>query len=151
MGFVFAALLISACDTPAGTPSVSDEQQTATSPSATADPTATEQPSPTPVANPVPSELLGSWEAEIVPRVGGFAPTATLRFTEGSYHIVRDPDISSGTVAVEGDEMWFSTGSVCQVEGTYRWTLEDEVLTFEVLSDSCPGRNAVLDGQEYRR
>jgi hypothetical protein len=111
------------------------------------------EPSETPGAqgSPVPSELEGTWEAEIVPRVGGFAPTATLTLTGTSFHLVRDPDIASGTVAAEGDEIEFSPGSVCQVPGTYRWSLEDGTLTFTVVSDSCPGRLAMLDGQEYRR
>jgi hypothetical protein len=139
-----AAGLVACSAAPSVTPA-----GTSAPPSVSPSPETTE--APTAPANPVPAELEGTWEADIVPRVGGFAPTATLRLTGTSFHLVRDPDIASGTLAAEGDEIEFSAGSVCQVPGTYRWSLEDGTLRFAVVSDSCPGRLAMLDNQEYRR
>jgi hypothetical protein len=141
---------LAACSSAATVPSAEPSLAPASVPSSEmAEPSTLASASSTALGDPVPPELLGTWEAEIVPRVGGFAPTATLRFTENGFHLVRDPDIASGTVTANGDVLEFSAGSVCQVAGTYRWSLSGGNLTFTEVSDSCSGRLSMLDGQVY--
>ena len=153
-GTIFLAL--TACASPAVVPSMSTADPSVAPSVAATEPAASVPPMPlpteTPPEYPTPDELLGTWEAEITPRVGaGFDPIATLRLKVGDYHLVRSPEISSGPTAVQGDQIEFGEGSTCFVTGTYRWSLTDGELAFTLVSDSCAARVAVLDGQVYRR
>jgi hypothetical protein len=59
-----------------------------------------------------------------------------------------------GAMVVDGDRMTISTegvGKDCQGEGSYTWTFDGTQLSFQLVSDNCPTRQAVLAGHPWAR
>lgn len=78
----------------------------------------------------------------------------TLRFENGRYFVHLEPSAterkckkchlppdfaSSGHFTIEGDEIVLFNDTNCsRMTGRYRWTVEDDTLTFEEVDDDCP-------------
>jgi hypothetical protein len=72
----------------------------------------------------------------------------TLRAT--SYQINRGPNSATGKISVEGDQIAFFDGSVCDERGSYTWSFDGDSLTLAVADgDPCSGRTPVLDQVTY--
>jgi hypothetical protein len=102
-------------------------------------------PSPSPVANPAPSELQGSWIAEVP---GG---SVSLLIEAGTYRIVRDGSSGSGLIDVVGSEISFHSSTLCTGTGTYNWALEGRQLTFTPVGTDPCGRSLVLVDVTYEK
>lgn len=96
---------------------------------------------------PPPDELLGLWK-EIESE-----ETALLHFkADGSYDVDVDGNLyrdTWGDYQVRDRRITFQDtggriGTGCQAPGTYQYLLEDGVLTFELIQDSCMERRAKL-------
>ena len=91
-----------------------------------------------------------------VTRVKGATPAALngtwrISFAAGQYEITRNGQVAvDGASTIRGQQVVFKDrfgpfrclGS--QATGTYHWSLAGTKLTFSVVHDPCPGRNAVL-------
>ena len=76
----------------------------------------------------------------------------SLTLAEHRYRIKRGGDDVSGRLAVRGDEIDFSKSTVCDLTGTYRWSLKGEALKFSPIGvDPCAGRRKVLEDKTYTR
>lgn len=131
-------------DTSRGSPPASsDPPQSTERPSATA--------APTPEF-PTPPELQGTWEA-----VSDSGSDLVLVIRDTGYRLTQSSTAigsqsASGRVEVDGDEIVFSNATVCNGDGRYRWSIEDDVLRFEPIgSDACPGRTGSMVGTAYTR
>ena len=116
-------------------------------PPATAAPTATSTGTAAPPVDAAPEALQGSWSAVLGP-----GDVAILDIRATSYKIDRGGIGGLGHISVMGDEITFSRVASCMGEGTYRWSVEDGILTFTKLGpdDPCP-RQGMLVGYEYER
>lgn len=107
---------------------------------------------PTPPAEP--SELDGAYEREVTAAIAGHVgkcrrcppyrmeegETNRLLLTGGVFRVVHDPGEfrSVGHFEVDGDTVTFLNDPTCPTtRGTYRWRLEGDVLSFEVVDDDC--------------
>lgn len=75
---------------------------------------------------------------------------------DGNQYIVnRGPNTVPGKISVDGDQIrFFGTERIhCDGEGVYKWSIEDETLTFTALEplDPCSNRRQVLDGVSFTR
>ena len=135
----------------AGAPSdaTTAAEPTPTAPSTAAAPTTTTSaPATTTTAAPdaAPPELARTWRGEVAP-----GDSVALSLDGNSYRISRGMNAASGRIAAEGDIIRFSGSNLCTEEGTYRWTIEGDILRFEITEagDPCGGRREVLDGVIY--
>jgi hypothetical protein len=140
-------VLLMACSGP-GAPSDATTT-TSTAPSTTAIPTTTTSApvvTTTEAPDAAPPELAGIWEGEVAP-----GDSVTLSFDGNSYTISRGGNSGSGRISVEGDIIRFYGSNLCDGEGTYRWTIEEDSLTLEITEagDPCGGRRGVFDGVTY--
>ncbi len=65
---------------------------------------------------------------------------ATLRLDAGRFYVDQpESDFSSlGHFVVDGDEITLFNDAECpETHGTYRWSLEGDVISFEVVDDPC--------------
>lgn len=107
----------------------------------------TREASPTPSADAsaatgegaAPAELAGTWRRIV------FDEEARLTLDGNGYNITRAGNIGSGSIEVIGDEIRFFNSTICDGEGVYTWTIEDERLRLtEVVEDPCTGRSEVF-------
>ena len=104
----------------------------------------TTAPTSTP-ARPAPAVLQGRWRAEVG------AGIAILTFTATDYAI-NWLGAGNGRIEVEGDEITFSGSSGCPGSGTYRWSIEGDMLHFEPIgTDECPIRADWAGDRTYKR
>jgi hypothetical protein len=98
-------------------------------------------------ARSIPKELHAGWQTTL-----DNGESVTLRLTADSYQITRGPNSGSGRVDVEGDIMTFANSNLCAGIGTYRWLLQNDILTLTSTgADPCNGRSEVLAGQTFVR
>jgi hypothetical protein len=98
-------------------------------------------------AGSTPTELHTGWQTTL-----DNGESVTLRLRADSYQITRGPASGSGRVDVEGDIMTFSNSNLCDGIGTYRWLLQNDILTLtSTRADPCSGRSEVLAGQTFVR
>ena len=109
-------------------------------------------PSPAPDAqNLVPQALQGIWASALKsdPRV-----QVTLRLTEVNYVITTPGHSAGGKIAVRGDLIEFFASSACDGTGSYRWSVQGNLLSFTESapsSDGCSDRSSALNGYTYTR
>jgi hypothetical protein len=93
------------------------------------------------------TELEARWRTTLD---NGEAVTLLLRVD--SYRIARGLASGTGKIAVDGDVITFSNSNLCDGIGTYRWSLEGDMLTLTLTGgDPCRGRTEVLAGQTFVR
>ena len=111
-------------------------------------PNPTRSPSSTPTTS-TPTELQGTW----ITTLQATSERVTLTFdATGGFVVVREPNRSSGQVVFAGDQVEFEQASACSGTGKYRWSIDAGKLRFTpVVTDECPGRAAILEGQSYSR
>ena len=143
-----ALLGVAACGGGATTPSGGATQQTTPSPST---PASGPKPSPAwPPGGPVPAELAGQWRLVDQPAI-------TLTLSGSDYTLVGMSDTGKGNVVVNGSEIDFFNGSVCDIPlphgiGMYRWTISAGLLTFRAYgSDPCPRYDLLHDSSGWQR
>jgi hypothetical protein len=101
----------------------------------------------TTAADPEVAALFGTWRTTI-----SEGDNVTLRLRDGGYSIARGPAGGTGQMKVADGEAEFFGSNLCDGTGVYRWSIQDEALTFvSVDPDECPGRSEVLDGKTYRK
>jgi len=124
-------------------------------PASSGPPQPTERPSVTLAPTPefaAPPELRGTWEA-----VSDSGSNLVLVIRDTGYRLTQSSTAigsqsATGRVEVDGDEIVFSNATVCNGDGRYRWSIEDDVLRFEPIgSDACPGRTGSVAGTAYAR
>ena len=99
------------------------------------------------VARSMPTELHAGWQTTL-----DNGESVTLRLRADSYQITRGADSGSGRVDVEGDIMTFSNSNLCDGIGTYRWLLQNDILTLTSTgADPCSGRSEALAAQTFVR
>jgi hypothetical protein len=76
-------------------------------------------------------DVIADWELE-------FTDYGILYLTENGVRIGQTPYV------VTQDQIEIEVGPGCESEGTYRWALENGVLTFTLVRDYCAPRIAVL-------
>lgn len=90
-------------------------------------------------AGAAPDDLAGTWRRVV------FGEEALLTLDGNGYNITRAGNIGSGAIEVIGDQIRFYGSSLCDGEGIYAWTIEDERLRLtEVQEDPCTGRSEVF-------
>jgi hypothetical protein len=135
---IAAVLTLSAC---------AATQTASPSPSATVEPSPSASPSPTVnfLEPTVPAELAGTWRRS----VGGERVDLTLQV---GYTIQRGPGRGSGRVTIDGEDIEFHAGSLCEGSGIYTWLVEDDTLTLTMVgTDPCTGRSEVLVPGSFKR
>jgi hypothetical protein len=75
----------------------------------------------------------------------------TLTLEATAYKVLRTGERGQGSVFANGDLLQFSNGTLCNLIGTYAWSLTDGTLTFDEKSEACPGRLPSLAGLAYTR
>ena len=96
-----------------------------------------------------PPELEGTWKTDIGQ---GVTDRLTLRGNSYSWNFG-----ASGDISVNGDLIEFSNAAAqveCPGSGTYRWQIEEDILTFTLLEpgDDCSVRQShFAGGKEYYR
>lgn len=114
---------------------------------------------PYPFTTPTPpreaTPLDGTYRREVTDEIAGppgkcvrcppyrleLGDTNTLMIEEGAFLVQHDvtPWRSYGHVLVDGDRVSFFNDPNCMTtRGEYRWRIEGETLSLEVVEDSCP-------------
>jgi hypothetical protein len=102
-------------------------------------PSAPASATPSDAAGAAPDELAGTWRRVV------FGEEALLTLDGNGYNITRAGNIGSGAIEVIDDQIRFDGSSLCDGEGIYTWTIEDERLRLtEVQEDPCTGRSEVF-------
>lgn len=103
--------------------------------------------SPTVPPDAAPAELQGKWQAELTP-----GDLVILTIGQTGYSINRYGAGHPGHLSVAGHTIVFSRASGCAGDGTWTWSVDGDVLTFEPTAtpDPCP-RYEVFKGVSYRR
>ena len=108
----------------------------------------------TPTPPPDPSPLDGEYRREVTARIAGhtgkcrrcppyrmeLGQTNRLLLEDGVFRVVHEPGEfrSVGHFAVDGDTVTFINDPNCPTtRGTYRWRLDGNALTFELVQDDC--------------
>ena len=96
---------------------------------------------------PKGDSIIGSWE-KLVENLGGMV---TLSFLDnGTYTAVftgENEASVSGTYTLSGDEITFMGDSDCpEIEGKYKYSIDNDRLTFSLIADDCEGRNEAIPG-----
>lgn len=70
---------------------------------------------------------------------------------DGSY-VARNPDaMERGTYTVTGEQIVLKGDYCGEVEGTYTWTFDGEVLSFTAVDDQCVDRRILVEGGTWLR
>jgi hypothetical protein len=109
----------------------------------------TSPPGATPAAS-IPAELLGRWRAET-----GLGVTILTFMAHGNYTVQPAlPNVGTGRIEVDGDEITFSSrpNPQCPGSGTYRWSIEGDELHLEPVGpDPCSVRADWAGNRTYAR
>jgi hypothetical protein len=89
--------------------------------------------------------VLGHWTTTLPDQ-----ERVTLLIDPSSYFVSRPPSVVRGHVISNGDLITFVGSTACPAAGTYTWTRRADKLTFESVSEACPGRAEILKDQTYR-
>jgi hypothetical protein len=115
---------------------------------------AAQSPGPSPSAprgGPVPFELDGAWKEVADP------PPVFMILSGTDYSSAGFGGSGKGNVAVNGSEIDFYNGSVCDLAlprgiGKYRWMISGGLLMFTALnSDPCPRASYLTDPKGWQR
>jgi hypothetical protein len=86
-----------------------------------------------------PAELAGTWRRVVQ------GETVLLTLEGTGYNIQRAGNIGSGQIEVTSDQIRFFDSTLCDGEGVYTWTFEEDRLRLtEIEEDPCSGRTDVL-------